>query len=52
VAAAVATWFGVVIAAAAVFSGIRAALIRARHARWQRDFDRLVGNGDAHGGQY
>ena len=42
VAAAVATWFGVAIAAAALVAATRAILNRVRHARWQQDFDNLV----------
>jgi hypothetical protein len=43
VAAAIATWFGVAIAAAALIGGTRAILNRLRHARWQLDFDKLLG---------
>ena len=42
VAAAEAIWFGAAIAAAALIAGTRAILDRARHARWQEDFDNLV----------
>jgi hypothetical protein len=42
VAAAEAIWFGAAIAAAALVAGTRAILNRARHARWQKDFDKLV----------
>jgi hypothetical protein len=38
-----ALWFGVVIAAAALFGLARIVLDRRRHAGWQRDFDRMVG---------
>jgi hypothetical protein len=42
VAAAEAIWFGAAIAAAALVAGTRTFLNRARHARWQKDFDKLV----------
>jgi hypothetical protein len=42
VAAAEAIWFGAAMAAAALVAGTRAILNRARHARWQEDFDKLV----------
>jgi hypothetical protein len=42
VAAAEAIWFGAAMAAAALVAGSRAILNRARHARWQEDFDNLV----------
>ena len=42
VAAAEAIWFGAAMAAAALVVGTRAILNRARHARWQEDFDKLV----------
>jgi hypothetical protein len=49
VAAALAIWWSVVIAAAGLVVGTRAMLNRARHARWQHDFDDLVGDGHGHG---
>jgi hypothetical protein len=45
VVAAGAIWLGAVVAAAALFAGTRAVLNRVRHARWQHDFDKLVGDG-------
>ncbi len=45
VAAALAIWLGVAIAAAALVAASRAVLNRMRHARWQHDFDKLVGDG-------
>ncbi|MGC2652674.1 MAG: hypothetical protein WA317_03515 [Mycobacterium sp.] len=42
VAAAVAIWLGAVIAAAVLVGAARAILNRVRHARWQRDFDKLI----------
>ncbi|WP_414688900.1 hypothetical protein [Mycobacterium sp.] len=42
VAAAVAIWFGVAIAAAALYAGTRILLNRARHARWQRELAVLL----------
>ena len=42
VAAAAAIWFGAAMAAAALIASTRAILNRARHARWQEDFDELV----------
>ncbi len=42
VGAAVVIWLGVVVTAVGVFAGTRTILNRARHARWQRDFDNLV----------
>lgn len=42
VAFAVATWCVVSLSAAGLFAVTRVALDRARYARWQRDFDRLV----------
>lgn len=42
VAFAVATWCVVSLSAAGLFGVTRVALDRARYARWQRDFDRLV----------
>jgi hypothetical protein len=33
-------------AAAALFVGTRTVLDRARHARWQHDFDNLVSRGE------
>lgn len=45
VAAALAIWFGAAGAAAALVAATRAFLNRARHARWQHDFDKLVGEG-------
>lgn len=47
VAAGSALWFGVVIAAAALFGLARVLLDRRRHAGWQRDFDRMVHTGTA-----
>jgi hypothetical protein len=47
VAAALAIWLTVAMAATALFAGIRAVINRARHATWQRDFDNLVGDGDS-----
>lgn len=44
VAFAVATWCVVSLSAAGLFGVTRVALDRARYARWQRDFDRLVGH--------
>lgn len=46
VAAALAIWWSVAIAATGVFVGTRAILNRVRHARWQQDFDSLVGVSD------
>jgi hypothetical protein len=51
VAAGSAVWFGVAIAAGILVAGARAALNRARHARWQDDFDDLIGDGDGHTSQ-
>jgi hypothetical protein len=51
VAAALAIWLSVAIAAAALLAGARAILNRARHARWQNDFDDLVGDGHGHASQ-
>ena len=48
VAFAAATWFSVAIAAGVLVAASRAALNRARHARWQDDFDNLIGDGDGH----
>lgn len=45
------TWLGAAIAAATLIVGTRAFLNRVRHARWQDDFDNLVGDGDGHTGQ-
>jgi class 3 adenylate cyclase len=45
------TWLGAAIAAAALIAGTRTFLNRARHARWQKDFDNLVVDGDGHTGQ-
>ena len=42
VAAAEAIWFGAAMAAAGLVAATRAILNRARHARWQQDFDKLV----------
>jgi hypothetical protein len=39
-----AIWFGVVIGAAALLGTARVLIDRKRHARWQRDFDRMVGD--------
>ena len=50
VAAALAIWLGVVIAAAALFGGSRAALNRLRHARWQYGCDNLAGDAGGHTG--
>ncbi|MGH3523127.1 MAG: Rv1733c family protein [Mycobacterium sp.] len=44
VTAALAIWLGVAIAAAALVAASRAVLNRVRHARWQHDFDKLVGD--------
>lgn len=46
VAFAAATWFIVAIAAGVLVAGTRAALNRARHARWEDDFETLTGNRD------
>ena len=46
VAAGLAIWLSVAIAAAALFAGTRAVLNRLRHARYQHDFDNLVGGSD------
>lgn len=46
VVAAAGTWLSVAAAAAGIVVGTRAALDRLRHARWQHDFDNLVGNYD------
>jgi hypothetical protein len=43
VATALAIWFGVVIAAAALFGLARTVIDRLRYAAWQRSFDRMVG---------
>ena len=43
-----AIWLGVVLTAVGVFAGTRAVLDRTRHARWQRDFDNLVGDDHGH----
>lgn len=43
VAAALATWLTVAVAAAAFFAGTRTVLDRVRDAQWQRDFDKLAG---------
>ena len=51
VAAALAIWLSVAIAAAALLVGTRAILNRARHARWQHDFDDLLGDGQGHASQ-
>jgi hypothetical protein len=45
------TWLGAAIAAQALIAGTRTFLNRARHARWQKDFDNLVVDGDGHTGQ-
>lgn len=47
VAGGAALWFGVVIAAGALFGLARALLDRSRHAGWQRDFDRMVSSSAA-----
>lgn len=44
VAFAVATWSTVSLLAAGLFGVVRVALDRSRYARWQRDFDSLVGH--------
>lgn len=44
VATGLAIWFGVVIAAATLFGTARVLLDRKRHAGWQRDLDRMVGD--------
>ncbi|WP_068187509.1 hypothetical protein [Mycobacterium sp. UM_CSW] len=44
VATGTAIWFGVVIGAAVLFGMARIFLDRKRHAGWQRDFDRMVGD--------
>jgi hypothetical protein len=51
VAAALAVWWSVIIAATALVAGTRALLNRARHARWQHDFDDLVGDDHGHTSQ-
>lgn len=51
VAAALAIWWSVAIAAAGLVAGTRALLNRARHARWQHDFDDLVGSERGHTSQ-
>jgi hypothetical protein len=51
VAAALAIWWCVAIAAAALLAGTRAIINRARHARWQHDFDDLAGDGHGHTSQ-
>ncbi|OBI90093.1 hypothetical protein [Mycobacterium sp. 1245805.9] len=43
VATGTAIWFGVVIGAAVLFGMARILIDRKRHAGWQRDFDRMVG---------
>lgn len=44
VAFAVATWSTMSLLAAGLFAVVRVALDRSRYARWQRDFDSLVGH--------
>jgi hypothetical protein len=51
VAVAFAIWFGAAVAAAALLVGTRTVLNRARHARWQHDFDDLVGEGHGQASQ-
>jgi len=48
---ALAIWSSVAIAAAALFAGTRAYLDGVRRARWQRDLEQLVGDGDGHTGR-
>jgi hypothetical protein len=43
VSAALAIWCAVTLSAVAVFAAARVALDRGRYARWQEDFDRLIG---------
>lgn len=47
VATGTAIWFGVVIGAAVLFGVARVVIDRKRHAGWQRDFDRMVGDRSA-----